>query len=154
MALVIAHISDLHVSRFGEHVTSLKSRRTHGRAAPRGQTWDLVEAVDGWRIERRERELRLVDDAGAVHVRRRVEPADAPSMQRAFVARVNERMRTAQQRLAAERPDRAEVERRLDDDPDEHQPPLLARRPHPRRGRSPIGCSSPAISPTTASATS
>jgi 3',5'-cyclic AMP phosphodiesterase CpdA len=39
-------------------------------------------------------------------------------MQRAFVGRVNERMRTAQQRLAAERPDRAEVERRLDDDPE------------------------------------
>lgn len=117
MALVLAHISDLHVSRFGEHVSSLRSRRTHGRAAPRGQEWDLVEAVDGWRIERRERDLRLVDDAGAVHARRRVDEATAATLQREYGALVRERMRSAHDRLAQQLPDPDEVERLLDGDP-------------------------------------
>jgi hypothetical protein len=117
MALVLAHISDLHVSRFGEHVTSLRGRKVHGRASPRGQSWDPVESRDGWRIERRDQELRLVDDLGAVHARRRVEPADLPAAQREFAGLIEERTRTAHHRLAARLPARAEVERLLADDP-------------------------------------
>jgi 3',5'-cyclic AMP phosphodiesterase CpdA len=117
MGLLLAHISDLHVSRFGEHVSSLRGRRVHGRAAPRGPAWDPVETVDGWRIERREHDLRLVDDAGAVHARRRVEPADLPALQRSFAALVRERTRTAHDRLAARLPGRDEVERLLVEDP-------------------------------------
>jgi 3',5'-cyclic AMP phosphodiesterase CpdA len=118
MSLVLAHISDLHVSRFGEHVTSLRSRKTHGRAAPtRGPAWDPVEAIDGWRIERRENELRLVDDNGAVHARRRAEPDDRKGVQEKFATLVRERMLTAHDRLAATLPSGDEVERLLADDP-------------------------------------
>jgi Calcineurin-like phosphoesterase len=117
MALVLAHISDLHVSRFGEHVTSLRGRRTHGRAAPRGPAWDLVETVDGWRIERRGRDLRLVDDAGAVHARRRVEATDQARLQGEYATLVRERMRSAHHRLAERLPAPGEVERLLEGDP-------------------------------------
>jgi 3',5'-cyclic AMP phosphodiesterase CpdA len=117
MTLVLGHISDLHVSRFGEHVSSLRSRWTHGRAAPRGQTWDLVEAVDGWRVERRDNDLRLVDDAGAVHARRRVEPSERWRVQGELAALARERTRTAHNRLAARLPSQDEVEQLLDDDP-------------------------------------
>ncbi|MDB4968077.1 MAG: 3,5-cyclic-nucleotide phosphodiesterase [Myxococcales bacterium] len=119
MAMVLAHVSDLHVSRFGEHVTSLSSRKTHGRAAPRsrGPAWEVVEIVDEWRIERRTEELRLVDDAGKVHQRRRVQPADAATLQQSFAAMVRERTRTAHDRLAANLPDANEVERLLVEDP-------------------------------------
>jgi len=117
MAVVLAHISDLHVSRFGEHVTSLRGRKTHGRRSPRGQTWDPVENIDGWRIERRARELRLVDDAGAVHARQRVEPDEIAPVMRSYAARVHERTRTAHDKLAARLPARDEIERLLTDDP-------------------------------------
>lgn len=116
MSLVIAHISDLHVSRFGEHVSSLRSRRTHGMAS-RGGPWELVDTVEGWRIERSQRELRLVDDSGAVHARKRRQGVDADSVRDAFAARVRERMRTAYQRLAATLPGERELEALLAEDP-------------------------------------
>jgi 3',5'-cyclic AMP phosphodiesterase CpdA len=117
MSLVLAHVSDLHVSRFGEHVSSLRGRRAHGRLVRRGGAWNPVQTIDGWSIERRERELRLVDDAGAEHVRRRVEPDGARAIERSFADLVRERMRTAHQRLAEKLPSESELDRLLTDDP-------------------------------------
>ena len=116
--MVIAHLSDLHVSRFGEHVTSLRMRGVHGRRQPRGESWALVEEVQAaWRIERRLRELRLVDDGGIVHARKRIEPAGEAEVRRALVELASERLRADHRRLAAELPDEATTEALLAEDP-------------------------------------
>jgi 3',5'-cyclic AMP phosphodiesterase CpdA len=117
MSLVLAHISDLHVSRFGEHVSSLRSRRAHGRFVRRGRSWEPVTVIDGWTIERRNHDLRLVDDAGAEHVRRRIDAGGAAAVERALCGVVQERMRTAHHRLAASLPSEQELDRLLADDP-------------------------------------
>jgi 3',5'-cyclic AMP phosphodiesterase CpdA len=119
VSLVIAHLSDLHVSRFGEHVTSLRSRRMHGQAAKptrNGPPWEPVATVDGWRIERRARELRLVDEAGTVHERRKIDGDDAQA-RRELEALVRERMRTEHARLASSPPSAHELEQWLAEDP-------------------------------------
>jgi 3',5'-cyclic AMP phosphodiesterase CpdA len=116
--MVIAHLSDLHVSRFGEHVTSLRTRGLHGWRQRRGERWELVEEVQAaWRIERRLRELRLVDDGGIVHARKRIEPTGEVELRRALAELASERLIADQRRLAAELPDLATVEALLREDP-------------------------------------
>jgi 3',5'-cyclic AMP phosphodiesterase CpdA len=117
LAVLIAHISDLHVSRFGEHVSNLRARGTHGRVAPRNQTWQPVEDLDGWRIEQRASALRLIDDQGAVHAHEREGAADPLKTRRAFAQRAQARLRTDHVRLARAFPSLEETERLLADDP-------------------------------------
>jgi 3',5'-cyclic AMP phosphodiesterase CpdA len=117
MAWVLAHLSDLHVSRFGGHVTSLATRRLHGRAARHGQAWDAVDAVEGWRVERREKVLRLIDSEGAVHETRKLAGNEAAACAE-LLERARERQRSEHSRLAASLPTPADVERLLRDDPD------------------------------------
>jgi hypothetical protein len=115
--VIVAHISDLHVSRFGEHVTSLRSRRLHGKLAPPKEIWDPVDAVDGWRIERRKHRLRLTDERGVVHAVISSGWRGEASVKRQLAARRSERLATHHARLAAKLPARADVERMLADDP-------------------------------------
>jgi 3',5'-cyclic AMP phosphodiesterase CpdA len=69
--MVIAHLSDFHVSRFGVRLTQLRGR---SRTA-RDEGWDEVRREDGWRIQarrargriRRRDLLRLVDDTDLIH---------------------------------------------------------------------------------------
>src|SRR5579871_4877755 len=116
MGWVLAHLSDLHVSRFGGHVTSLASRRLHGRRAKRGDGWTPVEELDGWRVEQRERALRLVDSDGVVHGADKAKGADATGVS-ALIAVARERQRTEHRRLAASLPSDEERERLLEKDP-------------------------------------
>jgi 3',5'-cyclic AMP phosphodiesterase CpdA len=117
--VVIAHISDLHVSRFGEHVGSWSGRRAHGSRLTRGSEWAEVEEVDGWRVERRRSELRLVDEAGKLQVRRKLASDETEAHgRRALVAQARLRMRFHHARLAEEAPAPSELKAQLAEDPD------------------------------------
>ncbi len=101
--LLIAHLSDLHLSRFGERVTATALLRGRLPQAffPNHTDWENLEEIDGWSIQRwigtwraAGIRLRLVDPMGARHDRAVI----APGRQQA--RRVDEalsRMRTLRQ---------------------------------------------------------
>lgn len=129
MGLSVAHLSDLHVSRFGEHVTSLRTNaRSRGRAG--AEPWETLQAVEGWRIEKRPRrgwlggasddpglDLRLVDAAGYVQERRRADKGQDAQVLEALLAIAAERQLTEHSRLARRLPDPSRVEALLRMDP-------------------------------------
>ncbi|MEO6950513.1 MAG: metallophosphoesterase [Polyangia bacterium] len=117
MSLVLAHISDLHVSRFGEHVTSLRTRAMHGTRAKEGKPWELLGRAAGWRIEHQAHTIRLVDDFGIVHATRRCKPSEHDDMLAQLSMLALERTRTEHSRLAARLPSQLEVEQLLVEDP-------------------------------------
>jgi 3',5'-cyclic AMP phosphodiesterase CpdA len=117
MALVLAHISDFHVSRFGEHVTSLKSRRLLGRSARRGAGWEPAGELGGWRVERREKALRLVDQDGVVHAARRARGNAGDGHLAELLQLARERQRTEHSQLAASIPKGPELSDLLQEDP-------------------------------------
>ena len=138
MDLVVAHLSDFHVSRYGEHVTSLRGRKLRSKLGKPGGDWEELRAVDGWRIEQRPRhgwrrraepkgwDLRLLDEAGYVQEERTAPVGGEAQAREALFRLVEERHRTEQSRLAASFPDAAEVEKLLEDDP--HNTNLLFHR--------------------------
>ena len=72
--MLIAHLSDFHISRHGSRLTQLKELT---RRATRGNGWETISEEDGWTIQLKAAEgrrfqlkdrLRLVDDTGAVHL--------------------------------------------------------------------------------------
>jgi 3',5'-cyclic-AMP phosphodiesterase len=128
MSMVIAHLSDLHVSRYGEHVTSLKTN-FRSRASGAAEDWELVEALDDWRIERRVRrrwrirdqedglELRLVDEAGYVQQRRKGNKEEEGRFRLELTELVAERHLTEHARLARSLPPPQKVAELLVQDP-------------------------------------
>ncbi len=100
--LIIAHLSDLHLSQFGERVTATALFR--GQLPRRGLIsrveWEDAEQIDGWRIQQWTRirrvatqamGLRLLDPTGARHYRVMIPPGPG------YARRVDEaleRMRT------------------------------------------------------------
>jgi 3',5'-cyclic AMP phosphodiesterase CpdA len=125
--MVIAHLSDLHVSRHGEHVTSLKRARSLQRVTAE---WErLVEPgveEEGWRLERRQRkrwlredllEVRLIDQVGYVQRTLKLAAGDEAQGKRILTTVCKERLRTEHARLAARLPAPSEVELLLAGDP-------------------------------------
>ncbi|MBI2892848.1 MAG: metallophosphoesterase [Deltaproteobacteria bacterium] len=129
MALVIAHLSDTHVSRFGEHVTSLRGRRLRTPLGKPDGEWEPVDEVEGWRVERRARRglrsrdpsngysYRLLDESGYVQEKRKAD-RDGDAAARAGLAElVRRRKSTESSRLAESFPSEQAVEARLEIDP-------------------------------------
>ena len=128
MALVLAHVSDLHVSRYGEHLPSL--RGFWKRPVKADPEWEEVSIVDGWRIERRPRgkakdgggpaswELRLVDESGYLQERVKAPREREYPMRKMLEALVEQRKRTEHARLAASWPEEAAVAELLAIDPE------------------------------------
>jgi hypothetical protein len=127
MPLVIAHMSDLHVSRYGEHVTSLRAnlRSRQGRS----EDWEDITEVDGWAIQRRQRwrwrlrededalELRLLDEQGYVQQRRKGQKGDELQLRKELGLIAHERHLTEHGRLARKLPSAARVAELLAEDP-------------------------------------
>lgn len=128
MSLVIAHLSDLHVSRYGEHVTSLRTS-LRSRQGREDEDWQTVADLDGWLIQRRAKwrwrfrdtddalELRLLDDDGYVQQRRKGSRADESTLRAELEAITRERHLAHFSRLARSLPGRAKVEELLIEDP-------------------------------------
>lgn len=129
MALVLAHLSDLHVSRYGEHVTSLQPKlrsRTGGRD---DEAWERVDEVDGWLIQKRVRrrwpfrdpedgvELRVLDEAGYVQLRRKGQTGAKHKTLSDLHALIAERHLTEHSRLARAFPSEQRVDQLLEEDP-------------------------------------
>jgi 3',5'-cyclic AMP phosphodiesterase CpdA len=128
VSIVVAHLSDLHVSRFGEHVTSVKGRRLRtplGKAEP---DWESVREIEGWRIERRVRRgfrsngdngwsYRLLDEAGYVQDKRKVDRDQGDAVRDELGKLVMHRKSTEHVRLAAGFPDARPIEELLHVDP-------------------------------------
>jgi 3',5'-cyclic AMP phosphodiesterase CpdA len=137
VSIVVAHLSDIHVSRFGEHVTNVRNRKLRTPFAKPDGDWEEVEKVDGWRIERRARgwrgrdpekgfELRLCDDRGYVQEKRKVAKDDEGSARRSLADLAVRRRKTEHARLAASFPRAEDVEALLEIDP--HNTNLLFHR--------------------------
>jgi 3',5'-cyclic AMP phosphodiesterase CpdA len=134
----IAHVSDLHVSRYGEHVTSLRNRKLRSELAEPHEEWVEVVRVDAWRIERRMHthwsgrdegngfEFRLVDEAGYVQYKKRVSQEAAGAAQESLTRMVARRQNTEHSRLAESFPTAEAIESLLSTDP--HNTNLLFHR--------------------------
>ncbi len=70
--MIIAHLSDIHISRYGAQLIQMRGPAKEAR----GNHWEEVEDIDGWKLEARRAEstrftwkdrLRLVDPYGTVH---------------------------------------------------------------------------------------
>ncbi|HYX92085.1 MAG TPA: metallophosphoesterase [Myxococcaceae bacterium] len=127
-SLVVAHLSDLHVSRYGEHVTSLRST-LWTKQGKQDEDWEVLDEVDGWPIQRRSRwrwrlrdtedalELRLLDDEGYVQQKRKGRRADLGRFRHELAQVAAERHLTEHARLARALPTITRVEQLLTDDP-------------------------------------
>jgi 3',5'-cyclic-AMP phosphodiesterase len=127
-SLVVAHLSDLHVSRYGEHVTSLRST-LWTKQGKQDEDWEVVEEVDGWPIQRRSRwrwrlrdtedalELRLLDEEGYVQQKRKGRRSDIGRFRHELVQVAGERHLTEHARLSRALPTPSRVEQLLEDDP-------------------------------------
>ena len=105
------------MSRFGEHVTSLRTRALHGTRAKAGEPGQLLGRAAGWRIEQHGNTVRLVDDSGIVHASRRARPTEVDDQLAQLSMLALERTRTEHSRLAARLPSHQEVEQLLFEDP-------------------------------------
>lgn len=126
--LVIAHVSDLHVSRYGEHVTSLRTT-LRSRQGLQDEDWQNLEALDGWHIQRRVKwrwrlreaedalELRLLDDEGYVQTRRKGRRAEESALRRELETVARKRHLTEHGRLSRNLPEPGRVEELLLVDP-------------------------------------
>ena len=127
-SLVVAHLSDLHVSRYGEHVTSLRTT-LWSKQGKQAEDWEVVEEVDGWLVQRRAKwrwrlrdaedalELRLLDEQGYVQQKRKGRRSDEAQFRRELAQVAAERHLTEHGRLARALPTVARVEELLADDP-------------------------------------
>lgn len=128
MPLVIAHLSDLHVSRYGEHVTSLRTS-LRSKQGKQDEDWETVESLDNWLIQRRARwrwrlrdnedalEMRLLDDEGYVQQRRKGRRSDEATLKKDLASIAEERHLTEHARLARALPRHERVEALLEEDP-------------------------------------
>src|SRR5512139_3515422 len=128
MALVIAHVSDLHVFRHGEHVTSLRTS-LRSQKGKQDETWETVADLDGWLIQKRTKwrwrirdtedalEMRLLDDEGYVQQRKKGRRGDEAKVRAELEEMTSERQLTEHARLARSLPTREKVEALLAEDP-------------------------------------
>lgn len=128
MPVVIAHLSDLHVSRYGEHVTSLRTS-LRPKMGKLDEDWETLEDLDGWLIQRRRRwrwrlreneealEVRLLDDEGYVQQRRKGRRNDEAALRKDLAEIAAERHLTEHGRLARALPSLSRVEELLSEDP-------------------------------------
>ncbi len=128
MSMLIAHLSDLHVSRYGEHVTSLRTS-LRSKQVRGDEDWEDVGGLDGWGIQRRRRwrwrlresedalELRLVDDKGYVQERLKGHRGDERTLRHELETIARERQLTEHARLARRLPSAERVEELLAEDP-------------------------------------
>ena len=127
MSVVVAHLSDIHVSRFGEHVTNVRNRKLRTPFAKSKGDWEEVSKVDGWRVEQRARgwrerdpekgfELRLCDDRGYVQERRRAPKGEEGAARKALEQLAVRRRKTEHARLALSFPRAEDVESLLETD--------------------------------------
>src|SRR5688572_5924476 len=123
-SLVVAHLSDLHVSRYGEHVTSLRTSLWSRQGKP-DEDWKTIQTVDGWPIQQRSRwrwrlresedalEFRLLDEQGYVQQRRKGKRGDSEALQHDLYQVAVERHLTEHSRLARSLPPLSRVEELL-----------------------------------------
>ncbi|HNZ21775.1 MAG TPA: metallophosphoesterase [Polyangiaceae bacterium] len=122
--MIIAHLSDFHISRHGSRLTQLQDAawRANGESG-----WETIRRVGDWRIQTRppkrlhiHHRLRLVDDIGVVHrvmkvgrgYRSKTESIDM------LLTFLEARERTTPQALAQKFPSTRQLERLLSLDPD------------------------------------
>jgi 3',5'-cyclic AMP phosphodiesterase CpdA len=126
--LVLVHLSDLHVSRYGEHVTSLKSSSFRPKPADADETWTTLGTVDDWKIQRRSKkrwgtgkepnlELRLLDGEGYVQVRRKGTGDQEHAFKTELEKLAIKRHGTAHDRLVRNLPPLEKVLALLEEDP-------------------------------------
>lgn len=122
--MIIAHLSDLHLSRFGTNL--MQVRRLAGQANRRG--WETLRQEGHWRIDahraegrrlRRHDRLRLVDPTGLVHRVATVRRGDDEQSEIArLAALMTVRVRLSSECLARHFPSVADVAELLAADPD------------------------------------
>jgi 3',5'-cyclic AMP phosphodiesterase CpdA len=114
--MLALHLSDLHLSRYGETGAWLPQENGGGPA------WELLHEIHRWRVEarrpswRKAGRLQLVDPEGVVHERRRWSGADDKAIQR-LIALALERHDTSAERLIEARPTAADLAAQLRLDP-------------------------------------
>ncbi len=121
--MIIAHLSDLHISRFG---TSLTQTRALSRAATEGDPWETIrEEAGGWRIQalratqsrlRWKDRLRLVDPSGIIHDAIKIKKGEEEQSVAGLVALMERRQRVSAGALAASFPSAQELAALLAED--------------------------------------
>lgn len=120
----IAHATDFHVSRFGERMTDFKNGRLR---SARGPGWEALAWNNGWRIEKRPAEpririydaFRLVDPENRVHQAFKCRHYESFRRIRELFWRFRDlRIRAGCEALAAAFPGARQVEKWLQEDPE------------------------------------
>jgi 3',5'-cyclic-AMP phosphodiesterase len=115
--MLLLHLSDLHLSRYGE------SGSWSERKIEDDELWKPLQIWNRWRVEgcsdRKERplKLRLVDPEGVVHKVKRWSPKTEEKIVSQMLARAMKRYQTSTERLMQNRPDPQELEEMLRMDP-------------------------------------
>lgn len=124
--MIIAHLSDFHVSRHGTRLTQLQDV---ARRRANGKGWDTIRTHGDWSIQVRpargvgllfRERLRLVDEAGAVHLAVKVgrgQQSRSVALDR-LLEYIHARDRTTPQALARRFPDRHDLTPLLTLDPE------------------------------------
>lgn len=122
--MIVAHITDLHISKYGLRMTNLSTGRLR---AARGMGWETFLEDSGWRIDYRPAQdqarirnaFRLVDGEGQVH---KIIKAKHTTLASAIIAQLlrlrDLRMQTRCDALAADFPENDKVKKLLARDPD------------------------------------
>lgn len=123
--MILVHISDLHVSRFGARLASLQDAP---RRVANGRGWDVVRTEGQWSIQARlangklplRSRFRLVDDLGVVHRVLRVRKGEEPARHAidALLRLMELRQSCSPQALAREFPSSGKLKKLLQADPD------------------------------------
>ncbi len=124
--MIIAHLSDFHICAYGARLTQLQDMPS--RSTPVGRGWETVRREGDWRIQKRRAsdssfrirdQLRLVDDNGIVHrVTKTLWGVGESRAIDELLGLVDVRRRNTPQELAENFPSEAELETRLQRDPE------------------------------------
>lgn len=122
--MIIAHLSDLHVSRYGGYMASLRGGRR--QFASNNNGWEVIWRGDQWRIEMRSASgkarlrdaLRLVSPDARIHQLTKIKKSETISdVQGKLVELYENRMATSQANLAAHMPGPERLAAALEADP-------------------------------------